>query len=175
MVNFIRDRFGDEGFNKWIESLSDEAKEVYKSTILASQWYPLKTIISEPTRKMCDLFYDGDLKGAWESGEYSCEEALTGVYKMYMKQGDPHYIIHKSDSILPKYYDDSEIEAVDVKDKSFKLQITKFPDMDEIIEQRIAGWVNKATVLSGCENVKTEIVQSMAKGDPITEIFTEWD
>ena len=64
---FIKDRFSEGGLNQWIGALTPEARQVYPASVLVSFWYPLKEFLIEPLRKMCDLFYAGDLKGARES------------------------------------------------------------------------------------------------------------
>ena len=43
-----------------------------------------------------------------------------------------------------------------------------------MIEYRIAGWIEKALELSGCEDIKIRITKSMTKGDAISEYKVSW-
>jgi hypothetical protein len=58
---FITARFGKEGLNQWLNSRSESAKKVYEGSILAGGWYPVTKTMVEPTRRMCELFFRGDL------------------------------------------------------------------------------------------------------------------
>lgn len=171
---FIKDKFGEDGYRKWFDSLSSEAQGTYKNKILASAWYPLKQTLSEPTQKVCNLFYGGDLKGAWENGRFSAERGLKGVYKMFIKIGSAQFLIKKASTILPTYYEPSHIDIMEMGDKNALLHITQFEDADVIIDNRIGGWVERALEISGCKNVKVNIQKSLAKGDPVTELNLSW-
>jgi hypothetical protein len=171
---FIKDEFGDDNYEKWLSSLSSEAREVYKSRINTSAWYPLKQTLLEPTKKICELFYKGNIKGAWESGRFSAEKGLKGVYKMFIKFGSVQFLLKKASTILPTYFDPSHIDILEMEDKNALLHITQFEDADIVVDNRIGGWVERALEISGCNNIKVDIRKSLAKGDPVTELKLAW-
>jgi hypothetical protein len=51
---FIKERFGEQGFQKWLESLSPPVRTTFSSSILTPAWYPLQEGLIEPTVKLCD-------------------------------------------------------------------------------------------------------------------------
>jgi hypothetical protein len=55
------------------------------------------------------------------------------------------------------------------------IHIIKFPEPDEIIEQNIAGWIERALEISGCRNVQVFVTKSLARNDNITEITMSWE
>src|SRR5512135_992652 len=110
---FVQKRFGDEAVQHWLARLSPEAREVYANPIMASMWYPLIATIAEPTEAICDLFFGGDMKGAWESGRFSAEEALRGIYKIFVIVGTPQTILKKGATAMAMLYRPSEIQVVD--------------------------------------------------------------
>jgi len=171
---FINRKFGKEGLNRWLNTLTENARKVYGCSILAGSWYPLKEIMVEPTRKMCELFYRGDLKGAWEAGRSSADFGLKGVYKIFVKFGSPEFLIRKASAIFTSYYQPSEMKVVVQEDKKAVVHITQFSEASSLIENRIAGWMERAMEISGCKNVKVSIPQSLAKGGPYTEIVVTW-
>ena len=171
---FVKEKSGEEGFQKWLAALSPEAQEIYKNNILTTGWFPLKQALSEPTKKICDLFYNGNMKGAWESGRFSAEQGLKGVYKVFIKLGSVAFITKKASSILPTYYNPSEMKVVDLQSNSAVVHITKFEEPNEVIDNRIGGWMEKALELSGCKTIKISITKSLAKGAPHTEFQLKW-
>lgn len=171
---FVRKNFGEDGFQKWITTLSPEAQKVFKKDILTVGWFPLEQTLYEPTKKICDLFYNGSMKGAWESGRFSAEQGLRGVYKVFIKFGSAAFITKKASSILPTYYEPSEMKAVDLQSNNAVIHITKFEEASEIIDNRIGGWMEKALELSGYKTIKISITKSIAKGDPISEFQVSW-
>ena len=112
LVLFVKKSFGDEGFSKWLNSLSGEAKSILSSQILSSNWYNLKTFLDEPTRAICTLFYDGKTEGAVDAGRYSAEEGLKGIYKFFVKLGSAKFLFEKASTILPTYYRPSKMEPL---------------------------------------------------------------
>jgi len=172
---FIIKTFGHVAKDKWIAALSPEAKQVFASVILPSNIYPLKSVLIEPTLKMCELFYSGDTGGAFQLGRFSADYALTGVYKFFIKFGSPEYALKKAGSILPTYFQPSVIEVPVLEDGHAILRITDFSEMHEVVEKRIAGWIDRALELTGAKNQKIKITKSLTKGDSYSEFTIDWE
>ena len=171
---FVEDKFGAEGFNKWLEVINPEAKNVYGKNILASKWYPLNEILVEPTQQLCKVFYAGNLKGAWDAGRFSATHGLSGILKIFVRMGSPNFIISRATSILPNYYQPSEIKVVETIDNGCTVQITKFPELSDIIEHRIGGWIERALEIQGCKSVSVTITKSVTKNDSVCEYQIAW-
>jgi hypothetical protein len=171
---FIKERFSVGGLNQWIDALTPEARKVYPASVLVSSWYPLKELSIEPLRKMCGLFYAGDLKGARESGRFSADYSLKGIYKIFVKLGSPEFMLRRAGTILPIYYTPSEMKVVECRKGQGIMQITKFPDMDQLLEIRIAGWMERAIEISGGKQPNIKITQSLTAGDPLSEFLATW-
>jgi hypothetical protein len=54
------------------------------------------------------------------------------------------------------------------------MQITKFPDMDRVLEIRIAGWMERAIEISGGKQPDIKITKSLTTGDPLSEFLATW-
>jgi hypothetical protein len=171
---FIKDRFGEGGLNQWIDALTPEARKVYPASVLVSSWYPLKEFLIEPLRKMCAFFYAGDLKGAKESGRFSADYSLKGIYKIFVKLSSPESIVRRASSILPMYYTPSEMKVVESRKGQGIVQITKFLDMDQVLEIRIAGWMERALEISGGKQPNIRITRSLTAGDSLSEFLATW-
>ncbi len=171
---FIKKKFGNEGFDKWLSALSPEAKQIYAAPILANSWFPLTATLTNPTKLMCDLFYKGNMEGAFECGQFSADHALTGIYKVFIKFGSPEFLVKRATVIFPTYYTPSTMEAYSMKKGSITIKITQFEDIHRVIENRIAGWSQRALTLCGCKNVNASITQSLTNKSPFTEITFTW-
>ena len=167
---FIIDKFGEEAHSRWIESLSIQAKEVFYYVIVASNWYPLKEILIEPVKTLCNLFYFGSPKGAYESGKYSAKLGLKGIYKAFIHLGSPQMVVKKASAILPTFYRPADIKVIENEKGSAVLNITEFEEMDEVVEYRILGWMEKALEICGCKKINIKATRSLAKGDNHSQI-----
>lgn len=158
----------------WYNSLNDEAKNIINS-VVTSGWYSMKDGAIEPTKKIGTVFFDSDFKkAAIESGRYSAEAALHGVYKLYVKFSSPGHIISRASRILPAYYRPSKMEIADKTSNSVKVLMTDFIEPSDIIEYRIYGWIERALEISGCKGIDVSIVESMTKGDSRTVFLCSW-
>lgn len=171
---FIQRRFGEDAHQRWLAGLSPEAREVYGKPILTSQWYPILPCLAEPTVVLCDLFYGGDLKGAWESGRFTAEEALSGVYKIFAIVGSPQTILKKGCAAMSMLYRDSEIALTEFEEKRGTLTVRRFPEPHPALEMRLGGFIEKSLEVCGCKNVSVRLGRRMTQGDTVTEYLITW-
>jgi hypothetical protein len=175
LPKFIEKNFGTKNCNIWLESLSEEAREVYKSNILITSWFPLKKIFTKPTRKMCDLFYKKNLQGAWEVGRFSAEYSLNEFYKAFIRVATPRALAKRASQIFSTYYRPSSMKIDDISNNESILKITEFPEMELIVENRILGWIEKTLEICGYKSIDFNIVKSLCRGDPVSEIEISWE
>jgi len=162
--------------NQWILSMPESSQDIMNTAIYANNWYPMRAAAVEPTKALAKVFYNNDQKkAALESGRYSADAALKGVYKIFVRIASPNYIMERAGRVFTSYYSPSDIQVVDKHDKGLTLHITKFPEPEEVIEYRIAGWCERALEFTNCKNVKANITKSLAKGDKLTEIVITWN
>ncbi len=172
---FIVKRFGEEGRTAWMERLSPQAREVFSNPILASVWYPIIPILAEPTVALCDLFFAGDLKGAWESGRFSAREALSGIYRMFLVIGSPHTILKKGGTAMAQLYRPSAITYVPGEGNRGVLRITTFPEPHPALDARFGGFVEESLVICGCKNPAVSMGLMMSRGESYSEYHITWD
>jgi len=170
---FVKHVFGSR-YNEWIDSLSNGSRKIMNHTIFLSNWYSLQEAVIEPARKICDLFYDGRYKGAWEAGRFRADFALKGIYKFFIKLGSPEFLIKRASRIMPTYYKPSELSVHEMSSRRAKVHIIEFPEPNGFVELRIAGWIERALEISGCQDVDVKITCSLVKGDLYTEFAAEW-
>ena len=171
--NFVKTKF-PEKYDSFIESLPDETKLIMKSSKLIN-WYDINVALKIPTKYICDKFYFGNVKGAWEMGRQSAEFTLKGVYKIFVKVGSPAFVLGRASRIFSAYYNPSQIELTEHHNNSAVLVIKSFEDIDKYIENRIGGWIEMALEINGLKNPTVKITSSLAKGDDKTIYQLSWD
>ena len=172
---FIKDKFGDKGFEKWLTKLEPEIQKIYTSIISVNKWYNIKEVFVEPTKILCDMFYDGDFKAAWEFGRFSAEYGLKGVLKVFVKLASVKYFITRASVVIPNYYKPMTMEVITNEKGYALLQIPHFPGIHKIVELRIAGWMERALEITGnTKELYIEITKSLADGDECTEFTVKW-
>jgi hypothetical protein len=174
MPEFIKEYFGNSGHERWLKALSPQAKDVYSSKILLNEWFPLKEILTEPTEKMCELFYSGDPKGAIECGHFSAEKALKGIYHTFVRLGSPEFIAKCATIILPTYFEPSKITVQSIEKGKVAIRIIEFPEISKVVEYRIFGWIERATVISGGKRTSVKLLKSMCDNHPYSELEITW-
>ncbi len=174
IIGYVQNNHSEK-FPDWFNSLSDESKNVVNS-VVTSGWYEMKHGAVEPTQKIGALLFNNDFnKAAVESGRYSAELALHGIYKLYVKVSKPGHIIERASRILPAYYRPSHMETAERTSNSVKLVMSDFDEPTDIVEYRIIGWIEMALEISGCKEVNVEIIESMTKGSQKTVFLCSWN
>ena len=163
-------------YDKWLMALSGETKKVFIDYIDSSKWYPTENGAIEPTIQLCKLFYNGDIKkGAWESGRYSAQKGLSGIYKLYVKASSPIHIISRASRVFAAYYRPCEMSLADEGDKTVSVIISKMEKVPDVIKFRIAGWIEKALEISGAKNIQTSFSEKTIDNQTVFGIDLAWD
>jgi hypothetical protein len=139
--DFVRDAFPDR-FDEWIEALPDKSREIYTSVLLASNWYPLQEALLIPSELVGKLFFDGDIaKAAFELGRDSALRALRGIYKIFVRIASIDFILKRVAEIFKTYYSEGVFEVLERQKNRVVFWVTGFQKGQELIYDRIAGWV----------------------------------
>jgi hypothetical protein len=173
LKEFVKTRFGTR-YEEWLQALSPESGKIME-WCLTGQWYPIQPAFIDPTRKICDMFYGGDLKKAWEIGRFSADFALKGFFRIFVRLGSPHFLLSRGMHVFSEYYRPSEIRVAGEFPQKAVIRIVRFDDMHPLIENRIGGWIERAVEISGKKIRRVDIAQSMTKGAPFTEFVVEWE
>ncbi len=170
---YVKQKHPNE-YVSWIRSLPEDSSQIMNS-VTSVGWYPLKTAAIVPSAKVGEMFFNNDLKkGAWELGRFSADIALHGIYKLYVKFSSPGHIINRASRIFSAYYSPSKMEAADRLTNSVKLIMTQFDMPSDVIEYRIAGWIERALEISGCKGADIEVIESFTRGDAKTVFQCKW-
>lgn len=171
---FVLAYFGGDGYVRWLTALPPQTAEAYRSKIPPSQWFPLNQYLAHPLRAVCDLFFDGEPKGAWECGRYSADLASNRFLRLFVRMASTHLLLKRATDILEMYYKPCRSKLVDYGTGHAILQINEFENINQDLEYRIGGWIERALEISSGGKSEVKITKSIAGGDDYTEYKTSW-
>lgn len=174
MQSFILSNFGEESYNEWFRHLPEESQEILRSHPKIDEWYPLIDGFSEPTRVLCEEFYRGKLQGAWELGRFSADFGMNTLMKIFLRVSNVSFIVKRASQIMTRYYDPCKVEIIESGPREAVMRVVEFPEMTPYIENRIAGYIQRAVELTGGADVNVFIGPSLTKAHPYTEFKVQW-
>jgi len=172
---FVQTQYSEK-YSEWLKAMPEASRNIMSKPVYVSDWYSVNDAAIQPTIAIGKVIFNGDvIKAGWETGRFSSQSALSGIYKIFVKMATPQFIISRSGKILPSYYDPSDISVKETGPKHVVLNISRLPSNHEVLEARILGWIEMALEVTGCKNVKIVPIKSMTKGDSITELMITWN
>jgi hypothetical protein len=172
--DYVKNNFPAD-YKKWLDSLGVESKEIFAGSIDSTKWYMVETAALEPTIKISELFFNNNHNlGAWNSGRYSAEKALSGIYKIFVKATSPAYIIQRASRVFATYYQPCEMRVINSTSTGCVVEISKMEKKYDVIDNRIAGWIEKALEISGAKDVKLSLAVK-PDDDTVRDLIISWN
>lgn len=176
LPEMVEKKFGTEGLRKWLDALTPEARAIFENKISSYDWFDLDTVYLDPVEKICELFYNGSHQGAFDAGWFDADQALGGIYRVFIRMGSVQFIMRRASILFSSYYEGGAMEVAETAKNRGVLRITEFDDtMRKINEQTIAGYISHAIELTGYPKVTVEIGQAISKGDRFTDFIFTWE
>lgn len=174
LPEFIVRKFGSDGLSRWLNTLDPEARWMYKGSFSKGRWYPYEELGEVPIRRMCELFYSGDLRGAREGGRYGAEMAFKGFARFLVKNSAPEALVYKAGTLWARHYRPSEVRVISREKGKVVVYILPSGKGSPFLENRFAGYLERVLELGGRKKVKVRICRSTADGHPYTELEATW-
>lgn len=172
---YVKTEFPDQ-FNEWLSRLPSNASAIHKTTIKTSDWYPLHDAAVLPTEVLGRIAYNGDVKKAsWACGRFAADITLKGIYRFFLMATPSRMVVSTGSRILTTFYRPVGFQLAESGPDRAKVHISRIEDPEGVIENRIGGWIEWALEIQGLRAARVEITQSLAKGDPVTEITITWN
>jgi hypothetical protein len=177
-LNYLKAHDPGDGLNRLLSGLTPDCAAAVRAGLMTHEWYPLDFYV-QLNRGIDRVLGNGDLKVVWTLGRHSAEEALQGIYKVFLKVGSPEFVIKAASTIWKQYYDTGVMTLV--KDpaaggrKLFRLTVQGFQQNDESIWLAIGGWIERTLELSGGRKVKVEPVTKGLRPGVNFEFLCSWE
>lgn len=175
LKEFVRTKFGEEGYQKWLTAMQPSSSLIFKNEILSSEWYPYIPAFHNPYRLVCDLFYEGANTGIKEISEYSYDRILPKWMKTFLIFLPKYFILRNSvEYIFKNLFDPVNIEIIKSRNGILIAHIKDFNEDSDVLELSVLYWAS--SLLESINTIKSsiEITKSMKEGNAYTELLVRW-
>lgn len=173
-TKYIQQNYGEEGWNKVLNSLEPQDREVLKGKFSPMSFYPVKPYIN--LMKAADkVFGKGDFEICRKIGIYEAEDTFSGVYKIFLELGNPNFLINKASLAWRTFHDGGALEIEQVGDKYAKGKIVDFPEFDKCFCVNLVGFFGKVLEMSGAKNLQIQETKCRCQGDKFCEYEIKWE
>ena len=171
---FVDDNFGRGAWEKVLEALPPEERDMLKNLILTAKWYPFE-LGERLDRAIVNVLGGGKEKFFEDIGAKSAQRSLTKVHKSFLTPGDPQTFLGKTGIIYNFYYDTGRREYTPAGPDSgvmttYDAKTFSVPDCLTVI-----GWHKEALRMCGARNVEIVEEECRAKGGSCCRYRIKWN
>jgi hypothetical protein len=174
-VAYLRNRLGEEGFDRLLQTLPEDPRASFSRTVLESTWYEFGHLLILMRAAESQVALPPGRSLAWDMGRFSAEHGLNTVYRMFFKMADPSYIVKRASHLFPAYYDSGEMRLVTQDSSGAVIRIAGFREPCTEFCDRMQGWMERTIELTGSKHVQLEHPRCAARGDAYCEYRGLWD
>lgn len=170
---FVREEFGEEGWNRVLEALQQEDREVMRGRLLSASWYPF-----ELNRRLDEAIVErlggGDAKIFERLGARSATENLTGPHAAFLSPGDPQRFLALTGQIYRFYYDVGERTYEATGPTSGVITTRGAETFSETDCMTVIGWYVQALEMCGAKDVAMVEETCRARGGEHCRYRLSW-
>jgi eukaryotic-like serine/threonine-protein kinase len=173
-VKYVTEQYGEGGMNKVLDNLGQEEKDVFRSKLNPMNWYPISAYANF-IGGVDKIFGKGDFALCFEIGRYSAMDTFSGLYKVFMELGNPHFVIRRGHIAWRTIVDTGELEVEQTGDKYVKVKVTGFDGPQKSYCFKVGGYFSKVLEMSGAKNVKVQEIQCACDRATFCEYEMQWE
>ncbi len=160
-------------YSQWLSGLRPESYKIFSNTIFPTDWFELADAHSHPTKVLADLLGKKPEDVAYEIGLFSAENALTGVYNVFLKIVSLKFTFRRIQDFFKAYYSPIIFELWETGDNFVKFKFGYTTEEENLLYYRNKGWGTRLIQLARPESTpyfNVEIVPY--KNDLFYAVFT---
>ncbi|MEM3341800.1 MAG: heme NO-binding domain-containing protein [Thermoplasmata archaeon] len=171
---FILKEYSEEIWKKIIALLDKESEQMFKGSILATQWYPVSNYV-----KLLEIadreLSQGNGYFIEKSGRYSADYGMNTFYKVFFKVGSVFFILDRAASVWEKYYSHGRMLVVERTEKSALLELKEFPYESETFCKRITAYMGRLLELTGVKKPEFKHISCVNNNNPSCTWRATWE
>jgi hypothetical protein len=169
---FISDRFGPAAWDRVLEALPPHDARLLSPRLLASHWYPFETY-NRVDDTICRLFGNGDLNLCRDLGIDSARRALSGTYRLYLKDG-PAALLRRLAALHGTFYDAGSMEVTGLGPGHCAIRTVYVPRSTPTNCLVAEGFYRTAVEMCGGRNVRVSKGNCSARGAAFCLFNIRW-
>lgn len=174
VTKFVKWKFGEKEYERWVDSLSPQAKLIYKNEVSSLDWYPLVPAHDEPLLSICNMFYDGSMIGIKDISERDYFSTIPAFVKFFAKLLPKSLVLSFSNSIFALYFSPVKLEIVKNRNRMLILHMRGLSEMTETLEYTMYYWVGIFIKDISNKKASIEMTKVVTRGDLYTEFILKW-
>ena len=169
---YVTERFGAGAWQRVLEALGAEDAAALSPRILASAWYSFETY-NRVDATICKLFGNGSPGLCREMGGDSARRALSGTYRVYLKDG-PAALLRRLAVLHRTFYDSGSMEVTAVGEGHCVVRTVYAPRSTRTNCLVAQGFYRMVVEMCGGKNVQVSEATCSADGAPLCLVNIRW-
>ena len=172
-VTQIKTRAGDQAFQKVLGLLDEPTRKIFEGEIFSSSWYPLDNFVRFLEVEI-RVLANGREEVITRGAEAVNERQLQGMYKAFVKEGSPEYVIERIAAVHATYFQGVAVDVQLPESRKALIKYTGFEKQHRIMGFAIIGFFNKALELSGAKDAVIYFTTPIEEGRGYAELSIAW-
>lgn len=168
---YARENHPEAEVEAMIESLREGGTEI-GGTILASSWYPFRTLI-EVDRSIIERFGGGDIRYARHLGAFSAESALSSSFRIFRRE-DFQGFLDRSAPLHDQFQSFGTVTYERTGDASARLIHADYECFSPIYCESALGYFEKVATMHGIAEPVVSETSCQTDGDEACVLEIEW-
>ncbi|WNG59711.1 TIGR02265 family protein [Archangium gephyra] len=174
-LNLLMKQGGTGRVQQVLQRLSPADRKILEGVIMPIGWYPLELNLRLDAA-IADALSPRDRNKAFvEMGRASAEENLNGPHHVFIRKGDPHFLLSHAPEIYRLYYAVGSRTYEKAGPRSAVLRTLGAESVTEADCLTIVGWYERAIEMSGGREVRVEQKKCRARGGVYCEYHCAWE
>jgi uncharacterized protein (TIGR02265 family) len=174
-LNMLRHHGGQVRVDEVLRRLPPEDQALLRKMILPVAWYPMELNLRLDSA-IAEVMSPEDKRKAFiDMGRASAEEALHGAQHVFVKPGDPQFLLSQAPQIYRFHYAVGSRTYEPAGANGAVLRTFGAENVTETDCLTIIGWHERAIELSGGRTVNTTHPLCRARGAPHCEYHFTWE
>ncbi len=173
-IEFVRENYGEEGFKRVLDALSDGDRMILSEKILPVSWRPTKTFSNflDATEKVL-----GKKKHnlSREAGRFVAEHALSKFYKVVIRLASPMKVLDRASELWKDFDDTGELQIEKTGPNSAIARIIGHQGGNEANCNHTLGFFERTMEMTGAKNVSIVHTKCIFRGDECCEYIGTWE
>jgi hypothetical protein len=172
-INQIKNRAGEDAFQKILALLDEETRNVFNGEIYSSTWYSLD-FFTRFLELEIRVLADGKEEMVTRGSEAVIERQLRGIYKAFVKLGSPEFVIKQIAAVHATYFQGVPIEVQLQGRGKALIKYMGFEKQHRIMGFAIIGFFKKALEISGAKDVVIFFETPIEEGKESADLSISW-
>jgi len=173
LKKYAGEKFGADAWQETIQGMNSKDREAASKIILDVSWQPEKSFL-DLLNALEEKFGRGSYKLCRKIGSYSAKESVPRFYKLFIKFGDPAYVIRHAVSFWNQIHNHGKLEVSRTTPVSALARLHGYKTPDRAFCNYLMGYCEGVLEMSGAKNISISEVRCVCDGNEYCEFIGEW-